>query len=312
MNRISPFGKKNPMTAAEQAAAVQRAAQIQTGAAKEGGQPEETNNEPTPINELPAAKPASSLAAMFGFNKPSANSGREGQLPLTAVITTQAQRLVEQLEVMIENGDFTEDQIIAAIEDHDDMDRMIEVSGLIPEVDDKFFDQFRGAKEVDYENMIRSQQSKRSRSKGKEHTVENIRTMMVGAFAENILRIVSNKPKQQGGGGSLSELGYTDEELENFRVKPDDLKKEIRNVQSKKSIMKSKAGFAETDERWQQLLRDEVQLKALRDGGTAAISEEVKAALELKQELLDIDPESLNGEEALRLIQALQERLASK
>ena len=116
--------------------------------------------------------------------------------------------------------------------------------------------------------MLKSQQSKRSRSKGKAMTLDNYITLMTAAIAERILREIYNKPKSAGGfHRAAGSVDYTIEQLEALSADQEALKREIRNVQSKKSIMKSKVGFDESDPRWQALLKAEQQLKDMRVGG---------------------------------------------
>ena len=116
--------------------------------------------------------------------------------------------------------------------------------------------------EEQVESMLKSQQSKRSRSKSKAMTLDNYITLMTAAIAERILREIYNKPKSAGGfRREAGSVDYTIEQLEALGNDQEALRKEIRNIQSKKSIMKSKADFDESDERWQALLKAEQQLK---------------------------------------------------
>jgi hypothetical protein len=92
---------------------------------------------------------------------------------------------------------------------------------------------------------------------------------MTGAIAENLLRMAMNKEKQNGG-RTAGNVGYTDAEIQELIKDQDKLRKVLRNVQSKKSIMKSKEGFSEKDERWLELLATEEMLKGLRDDNSSA------------------------------------------
>lgn len=124
------------------------------------------------------------------------------------------------------------------------------------------------------DGMLKSQQSKRSRCKSKAMTMDNYRSLMTAAIAENLIRLVTGKEKQAGGARRLTgSVEYTIEELQELESNQEKLKKEIRNVQSKKSIMKSKADFDESDERWQTLLKVEQQLKDMRVGGAPVVVE---------------------------------------
>ena len=83
--------------------------------------------------------------------------------------------------------------------------------------------------------------------------------------------------------------------LEVLKENQEQLKKELRNVQSKKSIMKSKANFSEEDERWQQLLVAEGQLKSIRVStrGTTKIVEVDTTKEKLEEAFDGIDIESI-------------------
>ena len=93
------------------------------------------------------------------------------------------------------------------------------------------------------------------------------------------------------------------EQLEELKEDQDRLKKEIRNVQSKKSIMKSKADFSEEDPRWQALLVAEEQLKSIRisTGRTQVVKvDETKDAL--TETLADVDIEHLKAADSKELL----------
>ena len=150
----------------------------------------------------------------------------------------------------------------ASQREHSAMDTLIEEMVDFDTVDYDFIYQLDD-KTVD--GMLKSQQSKRSRCKSKAMTMDNYKSMMTAAIAEKIIRLATGKTKNavgvRRGTGTVT---FSDEELEALRVDQEQLKKELRNVQSKKSIMKSKADFSEEDERWQALLVAEEQLKSIR------------------------------------------------
>lgn len=161
------------------------------------------------------------------------------------------------------------------------------------------------------ERMLKSQQSKRSRTKGKHMTLDNYKTLMTAAIAEFIIRNVTGKAKSFGGGGArYSELNYTIEQLEEFAADQDRLKKEIRNIQSKKSIMKGKADFDPSSERWIQLCSVEQQLKDMRTGSTPNIVEIDKTRDELKDLLSETDIDKLKSAEAHELLKIIAGKIA--
>jgi hypothetical protein len=173
--------------------------------------------------------------------------------------------------------------------DHNAMDQLIAKAYDLTAADVEFLKELD---ETTLDNMLKSQQSKRSRSKSKVMTMDNYRSMMTGAIAENLIRLVTGKSKTAGGSRHDSgNVEYTAEELETLQNDQEKLRKEIRNVQSKKSIMKSKEGFSETDDRWQALLKAEEQLKGLRNDTKTVVVDETKDAL--TEVFAGVDPAAL-------------------
>jgi hypothetical protein len=258
--------------------------------------------------------------------KPSVNSlfasetltpafGGANQLNKTARLTTLAEGIAQQVFATA-TADFEnfEGRLMASQKSHDAMDDLIadcyDLGNLLAEGQLQFLE---SESEEEIEKMIRSQQSKRSRAKSKVMTQENYLTMMTGAVAENLLRLAGGKPKSSGGGAVMGDVGYSHEDLEQLAQFPEELKKAIRNVQSKKSIMKSKAEFDPMNPRWQQLLVAEQQLKEVRDRVNGEVNEEAKKALEAKrsvEELLSAADMS-NPDEAAELLNKVKEMLAS-
>ena len=148
--------------------------------------------------------------------------------------------------------------------------------------------------------MLKSQQSKRSRSKSKEMTIDNYNAMMNAAVCELMIRKYTGNAKTRtaGRGSSI----YTDEYLNSLADDQHELRRELRNVQSKMCIFRKKhpEDHSEFDE-YQELMRVENKLKEMRvpiEGHRVKMSE-VTAAL-------DVDANALSLEEAQQLIAALQ------
>ena len=215
-------------------------------------------------------------------------------------------------------------KLTAAITDsqksHDAMDQLIADSHDLSTVDIEFL---KTESEDVLEKMLKSQQSKRSRTKSKAMTQDNYLTLITAGVAENLLRMATGKSKSAGGGGKRADVGYTAEQIEKFTNDQEELKKAIRNVQSKKCIMKSKAGFDETSEAWLELLRVEEQLKGLRTtGGTttvvvkeadpevAAKAEKALATEELLKDVEDID--KMKAADAKSLLNKIKDMLATR
>jgi len=253
------------------------------------------------------------FARIFNHEQTISVSNAGNQLDKTADLTKLAtQKTNEALKLMDTTDTITQEEIEAAMSDHDAMDDVVAQLIDLKSIDIEFL---KDASEDELEKMIRSQQSKRSRAKAKGPSLENFKTMMIGAISEGLLRIAAGKPKGQGGGFTAGEVGYTDEQIAEFKLNPDKLKKEIRNVQSKKSIMKSKNDHDETSERWQELLRAEEMLKTIRDGATPTVSKEAEEALAIKselEELVDVNINDLSEEDAKLLMTKMKEILISK
>ena len=148
--------------------------------------------------------------------------------------------------------------------------------------------------------MLKSQQSKRSRSKSKEMTIDNYTAMMNAAVCELMIRTATGRSKTRtaGRGSSI----YTGEYLNSLADDQHELRRELRNVQSKMCIFRKKhpEDHSEFDE-YQELMRVENTLKEMRvpiEGHRVKMSE-VTAAL-------DVDANALSLEEAQQLIAALQ------
>ena len=107
-------------------------------------------------------------------------------------------------------------------------------------------------------------------------------------------------------------MRYSDEELEIFANDPEALKRAIRNVQSKKSIYKSKADFDPESERWQELLEVEAQLKALRGGQTIEAERAIEKTQSLEEMLATVDPKDLKATEAKDMLESIKQMLATK
>ena len=184
-------------------------------------------------------------------------------LPGTAELTSLAGRMArEMLQTMEADITAWRPRIQESAINPNELEKLIDEIG--PEYGDSanFLNDL--ADEI-VDGMLKSQQSKRSRAKSKTMTLDNYITLLTAAIAERIIREVTGRVKTHSyTGRQAGVVDYTGAQLEALAADQDALRKEIRNVQSKKSIMKSKADFSEADERWLALLKAEQQLKDLR------------------------------------------------
>lgn len=226
---------------------------------------------------------------------------------LTRISTDIAREILKRAEADAEKY---QAKIVESQKSHDAMDALINEIYNLNEVDIDFL---KAESEEVLDRMIKSQQSKRSRAKSKEMTIENYLTMLTGAVAENLLRIAANKPKSAGGGGARrGSVRYSEEELEAFKHDPEALKRAIRNVQSKKSIDKSKADWDPESERWQELLKTEEQLKAIRDGQTVEVEKAIEKTNQLEEMLATVDTKDLKAADAKDMLESIKQMLATK
>jgi hypothetical protein len=249
------------------------------------------------------------LKGLFANNNTNQEvTNRGNQLGSTANLTRISTDIAREILKIAEAdaGQFA-DKIIESQQSHDAMDALINEIYDLNQVDIEFL---KAESEEVLDRMIKSQQSKRSRAKSKEMTLDNYITMLTGAVAENLLRIAANKPKSAGGGGARrGTVTYSEEELEAFKNDPEALKRAIRNVQSKKSIDKSKADWDPESKRWQELLKTEEQLKAIRDGQTKKAIEKTS---QLEEMLASVDTKDLKAADAKAMLDSIKQMLATK
>ena len=220
-----------------------------------------------------------------------------GTAQLTAIASTVANDIIKTIDTNFEEH---KELVTASKNDHSSMDDLIDVLYDLQTVDVGFLKELD---EATIDGILKSQQSKRSRSKGKVMTIDNYRTMMIGALSENLVRLATGKEKQAGYSRRTSgTVEFSDEELAALKDDQEQLRREIRNVQSKKSIMKSKEGFSEEDEKWAALLLAESKLKEVR--GDAVRTVEVDFTKDQLSELLaGVEFEGMKPAEAKRLLE---------
>lgn len=232
--------------------------------------------------------------------------GLAGTAQLTAIASELASKA---LNTMNENVDDYKAQLVDSQRDNKAMDNLLEALSVYDDVDTEFITKLN---ETTIDGMLKSQQSKRSRAKSKAMTMDNYKSLMTAAIAENLIRKATGKVKNgvgvRRGAGSVT---FTEEYLEQLKEDQDKLKKELRNVQSKKSIMKSKADFSPESERWQELLVAEEQLKSIRVStrGTTRVVEVDTTKKELEEAFDGINLEDISHMKAADS-KALLEKLA--
>lgn len=251
------------------------------------------------------------LKNLFASNNNSMEvSNRGNQLSNTAELTRISTEIAREILKRAEaDAERFADKIAESQKSHDAMDQLINELYDLTTVDIEFL---KAESEEVLDRMIKSQQSKRSRAKSKEMTIENYLTMLTGAVAENLLRLAANRPKTAGGGGAKrGTVRYSEEELEMLANDPEALKKAIRNIQSKKSIYKSKADFDPESERWKELLEVEAQLKAIRDNQSAEAAKAIEKTQLLEEMLATVDTKDLKATDAKEMLERIKQMLTN-
>ena len=244
----------------------------------------------------------SNINEMFNATENNETTTNSRSLAGTAQLTSVANELAaECIKKLDDNFEEYHEDFEASKHDHSAMDALLAKLIDYDNVDVEFIKELE---EATVDGMLKSQQSKRSRAKSKAMTMDNYKSMMTGAIAENLIRKATGKVKSAGGARRMSgSVDFTAEQLEELKEDQERLKKEIRNVQSKKSIMKSKADFSEEDPRWQALLVAEEQLKSIRvsTGRTHVVKvDETKDAL--AEKFAEVDLEHLKASESKELL----------
>lgn len=252
-----------------------------------------------------------SIRELFGNeNQEVAANARtlSGTAELTRVSKNIAVNIIRSMEEQI---DIYRDRIAESATDARKMDALLDE--FRPWTDIEEDSPLRALDDDTVESMLKSQQSKRSRCKAKQMTLDNYTALMTATIAESLLRELYDKPKSATFGHRAARtLDYTPAQLEEYEADQEKLRKEIRNIQSKKSIMKSKADFDESSEAWQALLKAEQMLKDLRIGGTATIVEVDRTKDALAAKLDGVDLEHLKAADSKELLKDIMDMLNGK
>ena len=217
----------------------------------------------------------------------------------TAEMTTNAEVVVNNiLEALNNDYDSHAETFEQSKVDAYAMDMLIsEFTNILEDVEVGFLDKYD---EDELKAMLKSQQSKRSRAKSKDMTMDNYKAMMNAAVCELMIRTFTGKAKTRvaGRGSNM----YTSEFLKSMAEDQHELRRELRNVQSKMCIFRKKhpEDYNEHDE-YKELEKVENTLKDIRTPiqGHRVKMSDVTAAL-------DVDVNELGLEDAKQLIAELQ------
>lgn len=239
------------------------------------------------------------LNELFVTNTASKANGKR-TLSGTAEMTAKADTVVNSIFDALSNDFDANSELFEESKiNHSSMDKLIEkFTNNFEDIDYDFLEKY-DAEEI--KQMLKSQQSKRSRSKSKEMTMDNYRAMMNAAVCEHMIRLATGKTKNHTAGKSLED--YTVEYIQSLSEDQYDLRREIRNIQSKISICKrDNPETYEQLDKYKELLRIEGMLKEMRvpvEHGPSKIAK-------VNETLTDIDLEALDIDEAKELIAKLR------
>lgn len=247
------------------------------------------------------------INTLFATTTDAAKKASTRSLTGTAKLTQLASAYADEF-IRIAGTDEIDDEVLqAALKNNNELDALIR-EALAIDISDEDTEFFLELGDNAGEKMLKSQQSKRSRCKGKAMTADNFRNLLTAAIAECILRDVFGFEKNAGvGAARRASFDYTDEELDVLAADQVALKKAIRNIQSKKSIMKSKAGFDPSSEQWRQLLEVEKLLKSRREKTVRTHTVKVdETKMALAALLTDVDTSKLTKAQLSELIASIQ------
>lgn len=232
--------------------------------------------------------------------------GGANQLPNTANVNAAAEQIALNVLGVILNDETMVEAVKQSMVDSSVLDNLIDTHGNVSSHIGNWAEE---VSETEADKILKSVQSKRCRCKKLVMTEANYKSLVTSAAAETVIRTVSGKYKNASRiGSNTAALVLTDEARELYTADQEALRKAIRNVQSKKSIMRARADFAEESLAWQDLCSYEAGLKSLRVASTTTVvkderAEQVAAAL---NNIEDIDKlKAADAKEALKHIQEL-------
>lgn len=243
------------------------------------------------------------LNTLFATQDQTTTTGAKTLLGTQRLVETADTQVRQMLETIGAAPDVWSEQLIDSQKESSALDALIDSTCSVGTIDIEWL---KALPEAELESMFRSQQSKKSRSRSKEMTIENYKSVVNATICTQLLRLALGKQRLAGVSGVRGEaVVFTPERLVGLARDQEQLRKEIRNIQSKKSIAKTKIGFSEDDEKWQALLVAEEQLKSVRVTGGAKFVEVDRTKETIQEMLAELTIESLKRADAIDLLQAI-------
>lgn len=271
--------------------------------------------------EIKVTTPTSLFATSATNNASTVRRQLEGSTQLTSLSTEIATKVLDTAM-----ADKTKLALIAASQtDMNVLDQLVTENYDLQSVNVEFLTKL-DASTID--GLLKSNMSKRSHCKSKEMTMDNYKSMMAGLIAELLLRQATGNEKGKAfgtvGSRGTTEL-FSDEALATLAADQEDLRREIRNLQSKKSILKKKllASKAEdkefvgtedeyfnTSDQWKLLCDIEDQLFSIRIDGVRGARSTKTVIVDttknvLTEKLADIDISNLKAADAKKLLEEI-------
>lgn len=234
------------------------------------------------------------------FTAPTTTEAGVRRLDCTAALTSYSDNEARTLLQKVNADPELQMSLKASFTDSDAQDSLISiVLGHLST------DAIIDADEEQLKRLLASQQSKRSRSKGKEMTVANYLSMMSAAIAESIIRTAIGRPRGAAAKTSTVSL-LTEDETQMFANDLDAANKKIRVLQSWKSTHKHLVDTAE----WSVVCQNISTLQGLRPASTSIkVAKEDPRVVEIRQRLAGKDLDKLKAGEKAALLEEILAQL---
>lgn len=162
----------------------------------------------------------------------------------------------------------------------------------------------------DADKLLKSQMSKKSRSRHGQATEANFQKLLSAMIGERLLRHYVPVIGKSGGQGNRSNLSMlTDEELAKIAEDQNDVRRRIKNIASLKSTHKRNNADYETTDRWKLLIAIEAQLRSVLVAGTtqsAEVAEKLHQRTEIANMLEGTDITKMSKADAQAILEKMQ------
>lgn len=222
------------------------------------------------------------------------------RLDCTAALTSYADAEARTLLQKVNADPELQEALKASFTDSDAQDNLIvDILGHLS------IETIMDADEEQLKRLLASQQSKRSRSKGKEMTVANYLNMMSAAIAENVIRQVIGRPR--GAAARTSTVSpLTEDELKLFKDDLDAVNKKIRVLQSWKSTHKHLQDSTE----WTTVCANIATLQGLRPAtNSIKVTKEDPRVSAIRAQLQGHDLDKMNAKDKASLLEDILAKL---